>query len=938
MIGQKISHYQILEKLGGGGMGVVYKAQDLKLDRFVALKFLSPHLSADEDEKKRFIYEAKAASALDHPNICTIHEIGETEDGQLFIAMACYDGETLKQKIVGADGGPPLQLSITSVIDIAIQISQGLAKAHAHGIIHRDIKPANVIVTKDGIVKILDFGLAKLAGGTQLTKTGTAMGTVAYMSPEQVQRLPVDHRSDIWSLGVVLYEMLTGKLPFEGEHEQPIMYGIVNDEPTSVRSLKPEVNIGLEQIVHKALAKELAERYQHIDEVLVDLKRPTNELESREIFSWKRRSRSTKRKARKRIFIEAAAALVLALFVVGYFIFTPKPENEGRVPIAVIDFLNETGDHELDGLSGLLITDLEQSRRLEVLTRSRMFDLLQQLNMPDLERIDEKAGRAVCKAAKVTTMAIGTVKKFGELYTVDVKVIDLERNKHLFAANVDGRGKESIPSLIDQIAERTRIDFNEPPENVRASNQKVAAVTTTNLEAYQHFFAGEYFLNKWRWQEAQEEFQKVIAIDSTYGLAYYRLAYAKWDDLGSEHLQKDLLQKAFALLDRIPEKERYLVRAHLAFVEKGAEAALAILKDVEQLYPNEKEIIYNIGDYSCHSGDYVTAMEYLEKLLIMEPAFERVWYHLAEAYRKVFGQSRDFSTGLSKLQQLRNLFPDKHAITVMIADFYVYQEKYEQAETELMKLIEAQQSYEVKRVGYERLSCFYPYMGKYEKALWASDKKIELYWQAKDTAWAATGYNYKGLLRQWGWTNFDNAWKEAEKAFPYNHRISLGPYWTSLFDLCIFQRKYAMAESLAKQKLHVHPDLLFSALYSSKHECAKAQALIEIELKSKPKFNTTGAAIILKLFLLAQCQFEEAELDDATKSLFRLQKLYINDFALRAVFYPKSFYLLGQIYEKKGNKQRAIENYTKLLHLWKDADEDLPELIDTKARLVKLRS
>jgi tetratricopeptide (TPR) repeat protein len=273
----------------------------------------------------------------------------------------------------------------------------------------------------------------------------------------------------------------------------------------------------------------------------------------------------------------------------------------------------------------------------------------------------------------------------------------------------------------------------------------------------------------------------------------------------------------------------------------------------------------------------------------------------------------------------------------MIADFYIYQEKYEQAEAELMKLIEAQQSYEVKRVGYERLSSFYPYKGKYEKALWACDKKIELFWQAKDTAWAATTHNYKGFLMQWGWADFDNAWKEAEKAFPYNHRISLGPYWTSLFELCILQRKYAMAESLATQKLHVHPDMPFSALYSSKHECAKAQALIETELKSKPKFNTTGAVIILKLHQLAQCQFEEAELDDATKSLFRLQTIYINDYGLRAVCYPKSFYLLGQIYEKKGDKKRAIESYTKLLHLWKDADQDLPELIDTKTRLAKLR-
>ncbi|MCI0559585.1 MAG: serine/threonine protein kinase, partial [Nitrososphaera sp.] len=211
MIGQTISHYKILEKLGGGGMGVVYKAQDLKLDRFVALKFLPPHLSADEDEKKRFIHEAKAASALDHPNICAIYEIDETEDGQMFIAMAYYEGETLKKKI---ERGP---LPIDQTIDLAIQIAQGLAKAHKHGITHRDIKPANVMITNEGVAKIVDFGLAKLAGQTKLTKSGMTVGTVAYMSPEQARGEEVDHRTDIWALGVVLYEMITGQLPFKGE-------------------------------------------------------------------------------------------------------------------------------------------------------------------------------------------------------------------------------------------------------------------------------------------------------------------------------------------------------------------------------------------------------------------------------------------------------------------------------------------------------------------------------------------------------------------------------------------------------------------------------------------------------------------------------------------------------------------------------------------------
>jgi serine/threonine protein kinase len=228
MIGQQIAHYKILEKLGSGGMGTVYKAQDTKLDRFVALKFLPQHLNQAEEEKKRFIHEAKAASALDHPNICTIYEIDETAEGQMFIAMACYDGESLKEKI---ERGP---LLIGETIDIAMQIAGGLAKAHSKEIVHRDIKPANILLTEDDQVKIVDFGLAKLTGHTQLTKEGTTLGTAAYMSPEQAQGADVDHRTDIWALGAVLYEMVTGQQPFKGDYEQAVIYSILNEEPQSL--------------------------------------------------------------------------------------------------------------------------------------------------------------------------------------------------------------------------------------------------------------------------------------------------------------------------------------------------------------------------------------------------------------------------------------------------------------------------------------------------------------------------------------------------------------------------------------------------------------------------------------------------------------------------------------------------------------------------------
>jgi eukaryotic-like serine/threonine-protein kinase len=267
MIDKVISHYRIIEQIGSGGMGKVYLAEDTKLERQVALKFLPAQFSADEEERKRFIHEAKAASALDHPNICSVYEIGETPEGQLFIVMGYYEGKTLKEKI---KAGP---LPVNEAVSLAVQVAEGLQEAHRKGIVHRDLKPANIMLTEQGVAKIVDFGLAKLKGLTRLTKSGTTLGTVAYMSPEQAQGKEVDQRTDIWSLGVILYEMLTGKLPFPGEYDQAVLYAVINEEPESLSKLRIDIPDELKFIVSKALAKRPENRYQAVDELLKELKR-----------------------------------------------------------------------------------------------------------------------------------------------------------------------------------------------------------------------------------------------------------------------------------------------------------------------------------------------------------------------------------------------------------------------------------------------------------------------------------------------------------------------------------------------------------------------------------------------------------------------------------------------------------------------------------------
>jgi TolB-like protein/Tfp pilus assembly protein PilF len=471
MIGQNISHYKILEKLGEGGMGVVYKAEDTKLDRAVALKFLPPELTRDPHAKARFIHEAKAASALDHPNVCTIYEVDETDDGRMFIAMACYEGETLREKIAG---GP---LPLDEAVNIAQQVAQGLAQAHAQEIIHRDIKPANIFITKDGLVKIVDFGLAKLAGQTRVTKTGTTMGTLAYLAPEQARGEEVNHCADIWSLGITFYEMITGKRPFRGDHEQAIMYSIVNEAPKSLRSLRPEVPADLEPIIIKMLAKDPSDRYQSSTEL-----------------------------------IHALLALKRQPGVTATEIET---DEMARLPsIAVLPFTNMSPDPENqyfgDGLTEELINAFVQIEGLRVAARTSTFCFRG-------EGVDL---REVGKRLNVGTVLEGSVRKSGNRLRITAQLINIADGYHLWSKRFD-RKMEDIFDIQDEIA-RAIVDQLKV-KLVGPKDQTLVSCGTENLEAYKALLEGRYYLHSLTpggWTRSLALLRKATEFDPSFALPH----------------------------------------------------------------------------------------------------------------------------------------------------------------------------------------------------------------------------------------------------------------------------------------------------------------------------------------------------------------------------------------------------------------------------------
>ena len=947
MIGQTISHYKIIEKLGGGGMGVVYKAEDTKLKRYVALKFLPPDLTRDDEAKERFVQEAQTASALDHPNICNIHEIDETEDGRIFICMAYYEGETVKKKVASGT------LQVAEAIDIAGQIAQGLAKAHEHGIIHRDIKPANVMITKEGVVKVLDFGLAKLAGQSRLTKTGATVGTVAYMSPEQTRGTEVDHRTDIWALGVVLYEMITGQLPFKGEYEQAVMYSIVNENPTPINSLRAGVPLELVSVANKCLQKDAANRYQHADELLVDLRR------------LKRESRETPPRILKkeaRAFVPVGIILsALILVVIGYFLFFGQKEvSAARIPIAVVDFVNETEEKELNGLSGMLITSLEQSRRLSVLTRSRMFDILKQMDKQEVGRIDETLGREICKQANVNVMVIASIRKLGRRYAIDLKVLNPQKDEYLFTEKEEDEDRESIFSMIDRLAERTRKGLKEKEAEIQAASPKVAEVTTTNFEAYQHYFKGEELINKLKFDEAEEELEKAIVLDTTFALAYCRLAYVMgW--LSSDRA-KNPIRKAMQYLENAPEKERYLIQAlHAYYFEGNDEKGFAIYQNLLTLYPEEKEALFGVGDDFYHKGDYHTAITYLEKVLAIDPTFEQALQHIIWAYRDLEHYDRmleyakkyvakvpseeaydllgdaynlraDFDQALQTYKRALELFPKSTMPIRGIGGVYIFKNEYQKAEAEFTKLLQEPRSLSDKREGYRSLVRLYAHLGKYREAIKIIDKLIPIDLNLGDKTALAYYYAYKAYWFLDGWNDVENAKQAIEKGLALKHVADFG-FYSSLFEVYLMMGEYEKALALAKEQLVFYIpflDVVVKAyVYRAKGEYNEA-------IKDFQTVTQQGTLPmkVLRGYDLARCYFETGQNEKAIEAIRRVQRTYGR---LRFVVYPKGFYLLGKIYERKGDTKLAIENYEKFLHLWKDADKDLPDLIEAKARLAKLK-
>lgn len=966
MIGKEILHYQILKKLGEGGMGEVYLAEDTKLKRKVAIKVLPSPLTKDKESRERLEREAQAAAALNHPNIVTIHEIGEYEDSatvdkQIFISMEYVEGVTLRAKIDNCKS-KSTEFPIEEFINIVIQISEGLEKAHQAGIVHRDIKPANILFSTDGVAKIVDFGLAKLFGKTQITQLGTIIGTCNYMSPEQARGEEVDQRTDIWSLGVILYEMLTGTLPFNADYDQAIIYSILNEEP-DLNNIPTE----LKSILKKTVNKDIRERYQKVEDLIVDLEDLKNKSSEKYRSSIIEFSSGSKFYTKK--IIVSMFVLVLVLLFASYFIFDKidslnvaqkSAQQTPEKSLAVMYFENipdpEDANHTGEMLTNLLITSLSQAKGMDVISRERLLNIQKDLGQVETKNLSPIYAEQVAHQANANTMLIGSIVQENPKLAITTRLIDVETGRIIQSHQIMRFSGDQIFNLVDSLSYLLLTDFQ--ISSLSTSEVKpVSEVTTSSPEAYRAYVEGIDLFNKIYLDEAMAAFERAIELDNNFAMAYSYLSLLTVDP----EKRYELFQKAVKLVDNITERERLYILANNFIFHNNPYKAIELLETLIKKYPHE------VRAYE------LLAQVYKNTLLKPERGVEVLKLGLKNnsSAKHMMNMLVYFLTFLDRKEEALNLVNDYLKLAPAEpnpydakGDIYALFSEYDSSRAAYKKSFELRSDFSANQLGmFDVLSGQYNDAERYFEISRNKNPVIELH---KGQINKAISKLNSSMISEDNNLHFILCMIPlCNEVGQYRQMLQLTRQGSLMLKKDPTNRFYGrnyIAWALVKNGNSLEAQALLDDLQNNLGSLTPVSqviidytsAVISFEEKNYhvalQKLQKVFAAIppnhwpsIYFAVSLLKCD----KIPEAIEVLQRIVSFpplygaaiwaipgYFEQWPIPAV---KAHYWLGVAYEKQGKTDKALNEYTKFLDIWKDADFNSPELNDAKERVLKLR-